>query len=59
MGKNIVLILNVIEMINYILKKSKQLSNKYSQSYLKHFEFALVNFDKYIQEEQKKITPRR
>ena len=44
-------------MINYILKKSKQLTNKYSQSYLKHFEFAVVNFDKYIQEEQKKIAP--
>ena len=42
-------------MINYILKKSKQLGNKYSQSYLKHFEFALVNFEKNLQEEQKKL----
>jgi len=41
-------------MINYILKKSKQLSNKYSQSYLRHFEFALLNFEKYRQDEQKK-----
>ncbi len=41
-------------MINYILSKSKRLGNKYSQSYLRNFEFALLNFEKYLQEEQKK-----
>ena len=42
-------------MINYILKKSKRFSNKSSQDYLKHFEFALLNFDKCIKEEQKDL----
>jgi len=40
-------------MINYILKKSKRFSNKSSQSYLEHFEFALVNFDKFIKDEKR------